>query len=190
MRNTSNPADTLDHDIADRLKTLRLERGWSLEALSGRCGVSRATLSRLENAEVSPTASVLGRLCSAFGLTMSRLMSLVEADFVPLVEHESQQVWQDPKGGFQRSNISPPSQALAAEMIECRLAADTTIDYPEPPNAGIEHHLYMLEGRLTLKVGDSVHRLRKGDCLRYRLSGPSTFNTEKDHSARYIIAMV
>ena len=36
--------------------------------------VSRASLSRLENAEVSPTASVLGRLCAAYGLTMSRLM--------------------------------------------------------------------------------------------------------------------
>ena len=73
------PIDTdLDRRIAQRLKALRQERGWSLDELAGLAGVSRATLSRLENADVSPTAAVLGKLCAAHGLTMSRLMMMVE----------------------------------------------------------------------------------------------------------------
>ena len=51
--------------LAQRLRELRHERGWSLDELAARSGVSRATLSRLENNEVSPTAAVLGRLCPA-----------------------------------------------------------------------------------------------------------------------------
>ena len=60
----SNGVDDRDLDlrIAGRLKALRAERGWSLDALARRSNVSRATLSRLENAEVSATANVLGRL--------------------------------------------------------------------------------------------------------------------------------
>ena len=46
----------LDQRLAGRLKALRLARGWSLDELAGRAGVSRATLSRLENAEVSPVS--------------------------------------------------------------------------------------------------------------------------------------
>ena len=57
MENTTIDVD-LDRRIAQRLKALRLARGWSLDELAGMAGVSRATLSRLENAEVSPTASV------------------------------------------------------------------------------------------------------------------------------------
>ena len=185
-----DPVETLNRDIADRLKALRLERGWSLEALSDRCGVSRATLSRLEIAEVSPTAQVLGRLCSAFGLTLSRLMTMVEAGFVPLVPRQCQQVWQDQKSGFRRTSISPPSQALAAEMIECRLAADRVIDYPDPPNRDVEHHLYMLQGRLKLTVQGEDFLLNEGDCLRYRLGGPSRFSTGRDSAARYVLVIV
>ena len=50
----------LDMRIASRLKGLRQERGWSLDELAGRAGVSRATLSRLENAEVSPRPACWG----------------------------------------------------------------------------------------------------------------------------------
>ena len=37
-------------------------------------------LSRMENAEVSPTAQVLGKLCAVYGLTTSRLLYMVESD--------------------------------------------------------------------------------------------------------------
>lgn len=56
--------DDLDARLARRLAELRTSRGWSLDALAARSGVSRATLSRLENAEVSPTAALLGKLCA------------------------------------------------------------------------------------------------------------------------------
>jgi transcriptional regulator with XRE-family HTH domain len=44
-----DPAAT-DRRLAERLRALRGERGWSLDELARRSGVSRATLSRLENA--------------------------------------------------------------------------------------------------------------------------------------------
>jgi transcriptional regulator with XRE-family HTH domain len=84
--------DSVDSRIAGRLKSLRLERGWSLDDLARKSGVSRATLSRLENAEVSPTTHVLGKLCSAHGMTLSRLLRMVEDDFAPSVPRESQPI--------------------------------------------------------------------------------------------------
>jgi len=52
--------------LADHLRMLRVDRDLTLQELAAKSGVSRATLSRIENAEVSPTAESLGRLASAF----------------------------------------------------------------------------------------------------------------------------
>src|SRR5688572_29532956 len=57
------PDVDIETRIARRLARLRAERKWSLETLAERTGISRATLSRLERAELSPTAAMLGRLC-------------------------------------------------------------------------------------------------------------------------------
>ena len=73
--------DTIVDDLSARLaQRLRLERdrGWSLADLAERSGVSKATISKIERAEVSPTAVVLVRLASAFDLTLAGLMLRAE----------------------------------------------------------------------------------------------------------------
>lgn len=181
---------SLDMQIAARLRALRAERNWSLDELARRSGVSRATLSRLENAEVSPTASVLGRLCAAYGMAMSRLMRMVEEEFDPVIRREAQWVWRDQGIDFERRSVSPPNAALAGEVIECRLGPGTRISYPEPSKPGLEHHLVMVEGRLRLTMGGVTHDIGAGDCLRYQLHGATEFATSEDIGARYILFMV
>src|SRR5262245_23941940 len=100
---------TIDQRISQRLKDLRQERGWSLDDLARHSGVSRATLSRLENAAISPTTGMLSKLCAAYGLTMSRLMHMAEGDFSALIRRGAQAVWNDPALGFKRRAVSPPA---------------------------------------------------------------------------------
>lgn len=190
MESNGKDSPSLDIQIAARLRALRAERNWSLEELARRCDVSRATLSRLENAEVSPTASVLGRLCAAYGMAMSRLMRMVEEEFEPVIQRDRQWVWHDQAAAFERRSVSPPNAGLAGEVIECSLGAGTRIAYPEPSKPGLEHHLVMLEGELRLTVGGAAHELRAGDCLRYLLHGSTEFATPEETGARYLLFMV
>ena len=180
----------MDHKIAERLRALRAERGWSLDDLARRSKVSRATLSRLENAEVSPTASVLGRLCAAYGMTLSRLMHMVEDGFEPLVRRNAQPVWSDNSAGFRRRSVSPPAQTLVGEALECELKPGARLAYDDPPRPGLEHHLLLLAGRLALSVDGKTYDLKPGDCLRYQLFGASTFAASERSGARYILFMV
>jgi transcriptional regulator with XRE-family HTH domain len=190
MGNLDSADQSLDNRMAGRLKALRVERGWSLDELAKRCGISRATLSRLENADVSPTASALGKLCSAYNLPMSRLMAMVEGDFSPFVPRGEQVLWQDPETGFSRRSVSPPAQTLGAELLECELPAGRRIEYSKPPRPGLEHHLFLLEGALELTVDGQLFKLHEGDCLRYQLYGASLFETARDKSAKYILAIL
>jgi transcriptional regulator with XRE-family HTH domain len=179
----------VDARLARRLRELRLVRRWSLEELAARSGVSRATLSRTENQEVSPTAAVLGRLCAAFELTMSRLLAQVEQDHPAVVAQHDQPIWIDPETGFRRRSLSPPAPDFDCELLYCELPADTQIVYPSPPRHGLEHHLYLESGVLEMTVDGHRHTLCEGDCLRYRLHGASAFKTFRQHPARYFLVV-
>lgn len=127
-----NGLETADLRLAQRLADLRQQQGWSLEALAQRTGLSRATLSRVERTETSPTASLLNRLCAAYGLTMSRLLSEIEDEPPELLRPPQQPVWVDRASGFHRRSVSPPAALYKAEFIEARLDAGAQIDRLRP----------------------------------------------------------
>ena len=66
---SDSTAIDLTQAISARVKTEREARNWSLSELAERSGVSKAMISKIERGEASPTATVLGRLSGAFGLT-------------------------------------------------------------------------------------------------------------------------
>jgi hypothetical protein len=181
--------DTLDTRLANRLSQLRAERGWSLDTLAERSGISRTTLHRLERGETSPTASLLGRLCTAYGRTMSRLIAETEADAPQHLTEADQPVWTDPETGFRRRNVSPPSNGLDAELIEATIPPGQTIGYDAPPVHGLEQHIWMLNGTLDLTLDATTHHLRAGDCLRFRLFGTSRFHAPGPAPAHYAIVV-
>ena len=194
MTTASPTRAAADHEIerriARRLARLRAERGWSLEALSERTGISRATLSRLERSELSPTAAMLGKLCTVYGWTLSRFMAEAETRPPNLVPAAAQPEWKDPGSGYRRRVVSPPGPGLRGELVEVRMPAGASVSFDASPVAGLEHHLWMLEGSLNLEIEGSFFQLRVGDSLRYVLAGPARFQSTGKRAARYVLAMV
>ncbi|MET7523325.1 helix-turn-helix domain-containing protein [Streptomyces sp. 900116325] len=191
MREPEGVAPTsVDARLAARLGELRTEHGWSLDELSRRSGVSRSTLSRLERGELSPTAAQLGRLCTVYERTMSRLLTEVEAEPPQLVRAARQPVWRDEASGFVRRSVSPPHAGLRAEIIEGTLDAGTGIAYEQAPVPGLEQHIWVLEGTVEITVENTVHTVREGDCLRFRLRGPSYFHCPGPDPVRYAVMIV
>ena len=169
--------------LAERLRALRHDHGLTLDALAAECGVSRGTLSRIETGETSPTAEVLGRLGAVYGLPMSRLMRLVEDEAPPLIRRTEQEVWEDAESGFFRRDVSPPAQELSGHVIEGRLRPGAVLRYDRPPVRALEHHLVLQDGDLVMEVSDTAYRLAPGDCLRYRLDGPTVFRAGPEGAA-------
>jgi transcriptional regulator with XRE-family HTH domain len=182
--------DDLSNRLSERLKELRHGRGWSLDELATASGLSRATLSRMEKGDVSPTAESLGRLCRAYGLPMSRLMMMVEDTFTPRIPVERQTEWTDPETGYVRRSVSPPAPGLSGEVIECHLPPGTRVAYDGPPKPGQEHHVLLLDGAMSLTVDDTRHDLSAGDSLRYHLSGPTVFETSEHRGVRYMLVLI
>ncbi|MGK9167765.1 XRE family transcriptional regulator [Inquilinus limosus] len=184
-----NDLEPVDARLAARLAALRAEQGWSLDVLAERSGISRATLSRMERGETSPTASLLGRLCTAYGRTMSGLIAEVETDPPQHLRRAEQPGWTDPESGFRRRSVSPPATGFRGELVEGTLPAGAVVAYDGPPIQGLEQHVWMLDGVLELTVDGTSHRLEPGDCLRFRLFGPTRFACPGPRPAHYVIAV-
>ncbi|WP_190084680.1 helix-turn-helix domain-containing protein [Streptomyces longisporoflavus] len=182
--------DDVDERLAVRLAGLRAEHGWSLGDLADRSGVSRSTLSRAERAEISPTASLLNRLCAVYGRTMSQLLSEVEAEPAQLVRAAEQSVWTDEASGFVRRSVSPPHAGLRGELVEGRLEAGADVAYDRPPVPGLEQHIWVLDGTLEVTVQGESHALDVGDCLRFRLWGATRFRCVGETAVRYALVVV
>src|SRR4051794_29554919 len=91
--------------IARRLRLERESRGWSLADLAGHSGVSKATISKIEREEVSPTAVVLVRLAGAFDLTLAGLLLRAEGGGDRLSRASEQPSWRDPESGYLRTQV-------------------------------------------------------------------------------------
>jgi transcriptional regulator with XRE-family HTH domain len=174
--------------LATHLRNLREERGMTLAVLAERSGLSRATLSRIENADVSPTAETLGQLAAVYALPISQLLSPLEKGFQPVLRQGEQSVWRDPGHKFVRRSVSPSNGQLSVELIEGELGPEQLITYAAPAIPGQEHHVYILSGQMKITVEGNTHDLRPGDCLRYILFGETIFRTS-NASCRYMIAL-
>lgn len=174
--------------LAHHLRGLREDHEFTIAVLAQRSGVSKSTLSRIENGDVSPTAETLGKLASAYAMPISHLLTPLERGFQPLFRRGDQPIWRDPDHAFVRRNVSPPHGELSLELIESRLGEDQHIEYDAPAVPGQEHHILILSGRMNVTVEGKTFDLKKGDCLRYRLFGNTVFKTSNT-SCRYLIAL-
>ncbi|MES2163654.1 MAG: XRE family transcriptional regulator [Pseudomonadota bacterium] len=179
----------IESRLALRLAALRVERGLSLDELAAASGISRATLSRLERGENSPTAALLGKLCAVFGLPMSRLIAEAESQPGELLRAADQVLWQDPATGFRRRMVSPPARGYGVELVEGWLPPGARIDYDSASVPGMEQHLWLIEGALDYTLDGVTHQLQAGDCLRFHLFGATRFFCPGPSPARYLIAL-
>lgn len=187
MRDASR--DELDERLAQRLAQLRIGAGRSLDELAAQTGLSRATLSRFERGESSPSAAQLSRLAIAFGLTASRVLAEVESAPVRHLPLARQPHWQDSASGFVRRMVCPPLAGFATELIAAEIAPGGCVDYDEPVLPGQEHHLCLLQGELAMRIDAQDFRLTAGDGLSWRSQGRTRFHNPGAAPARYLLAM-
>ena len=75
----------IDARIARRVRTLRTERGLSLDALASKCAVSRSMLSLVERGESSAAAVVLEKIATGLGAPLATLFEESNAAAEPRI---------------------------------------------------------------------------------------------------------
>jgi transcriptional regulator with XRE-family HTH domain len=184
--------DTIIDDVSARLaQRLRLERdsrGWSLAEVAERSGVSKATISKIERAEVSPTAVVLVRLAGVFDLTLAGLMLRAEGQGERLSRAGDQPVWRDPETGYLRQQVfSRPDHPI--EIIRVELPPRQRVTLPSSSYAHIRQAVWVQAGALVIVEAGERHQLGSGDCLGFGSPSEVTFANETAEPCMYVVAL-
>ena len=86
--------------LARTMQMLRTERGWSLDQLATRSGVSKGVLVALEQGRSNPNLATLARISDAFGVPVTRLVELTSEPEVRMTgPGQARVLWHGPSGG-------------------------------------------------------------------------------------------
>jgi transcriptional regulator with XRE-family HTH domain len=192
MMQTSGNLNDLDTRLGARIRVEREARGWSLTDLAQHSGVSRAMINRVERGEASPTASLLGRLSGAFGLTLSALLARTEnTGSGRLLKAGEQLLWTDPATGYVRRQIAPAAGSdLPMELVKVDLPPGASVTFPAAAFSFIRQLIWCLEGRLTFLEDEIAHNLEPGDCLEVARGADGTFRNDYSEPCAYLVIVL
>jgi transcriptional regulator with XRE-family HTH domain len=78
--------DELQKAFGQRVRQLRLRKGYSQEAFADHCGVHRTFMGTIERGETNLSLQNLARVAAGLGITMSKLLSGIEREAGRLAE--------------------------------------------------------------------------------------------------------
>lgn len=187
---TEDTQPSLHDRIAAQVRQLRAARGLSLDALASHCGVSRSMISLIERGESSPTAVVLERLASGLGVPLAALFDAAPAAAAdPVARLAEQPLWRDPASGYLRRNVSPAGSPV--RIVEVEFPAGAQVAYETGTRSPRVHQqIWVLEGRMQIRLGETTHELATGDCLAHALDRPIVYSNPTRRPARYAVVLV
>lgn len=147
--------------LGSRARDLRLERGLTLHALAGQCGVSVSMLSSVERGDKAPTVVVLDKIATGLGIPLAELLSEVDRGF--LVRSAAEQDVAEEPGGWRRTILTPVVPGVNFELVRSTLPPACDAGW-FPAYAGGSHvFVVVVAGVLRLTVGERTETLRAGD---------------------------
>jgi transcriptional regulator with XRE-family HTH domain len=180
----------LSQHIARRVRELRASSGLSLDELAGRCGVSRSMISLIERGESSPTAVVLEKLAVGLDVSLASLFSAPEPGADPVSRRADQLQWRDPESGYLRRNVSPGGFDSPIQIVEVSFPPGARVAYETGPrHPRLFQQVWVLEGRIELRLGEQRHVLDAGDCLAMQLDRPLSYHNPGNKPARYAVVL-
>ena len=176
--------------IGARVRQHRTARGWTLDELTNRSGVSRRMLISIEHGEGNPSIATLLRISDALGVGLPVLVD-VERPRALTVSAAAQApvLWRGPRGGqaLLVAGTEPPD---VVELWEWTLHPGEA-HQSEAHSAGTRELLLVLDGRVDLRVGDRTDRLEAGDSAAFAGDVAHGYATPADAAtpARFVLTV-
>ncbi|GAB1326350.1 helix-turn-helix domain-containing protein [Streptomyces sp. NPDC093260] len=157
---SASPADNL-HAVAPQLRALRRRASLTLEAAARAAGLSPAHLSRLETGQRQPSLPMLLALARVYGTTVSELLGETVADRDAIVRAGDMEPTR--AGGWTYWQAGSPGRGMQSLRVRVPHGSQGDIVRVHPG----EEWLYVLKGRLRLRLGDTSYLLAPGDSAHF-----------------------
>jgi transcriptional regulator with XRE-family HTH domain len=173
-------------ELGGKLAQARAERGWSLQQLADRSGLSPAAIHKIEKSGMTPTIASLMKVAAALGKSVSYFIDESEPlrPVTHIRAHERALLYTS-KQGLTLENISGRYGPFFVAGAEAHLQARADSG-PEPMTHPGEELVLVLEGAMRFVVGGEPYELAEGDSLHFRTTVPHSWSNPSDHPARAV----
>jgi transcriptional regulator with XRE-family HTH domain len=172
--------------IGAKVAKARAERGWSLQQLARRAGLSAAAIHKMEKSGMTPTIATLMKVAAALGKSVGYFIE--EADSlrpVTVVHRDARTLLYTSKHGLTLENISGrygPFYLAGAEAT-VQPGADSGPERMMHPG---EELVLVLHGSMTFEIDGEDHVLEAGDSIHFRTTVAHAWSNPGDRPARLI----
>ncbi len=152
--------------IGKKLRNLRLRNNLTQAELADRCELSKGFISQLESDQTSPSLSTLEDVLNSLGTSFRDFFSEESEKIV----YTDEDVCVREFDGYTVHWLVADSQKNDMEPIIVTIESGAQ-SMADDPHSG-EEFGYVLAGNITLYIGDSKYRVKKGESFYYSASKP------------------
>lgn len=182
-----DPAEIVGRTLAANLRAMRRMRGWRLDDLASRSGVSRGMLQQIETGRTNPSVATLARISATLGTSIGHLVEPPE-ELGQVVRAADAEVYHAGRRGEGRLLIND-GQAPFVEFWSFLIAADDEMGSAAHP-PGTRELLHVYQGRLEVEIGGAHFTLEEGDALRMRGDRDHTYRNPGPDPTHLTMAVV
>lgn len=186
MSNDISAIEQTVSEIGGKVAKARAERGWSLQQLATRAGLSPAAVHKIEKQGITPTVATLMKIAAALGKSVGYFIE--ESDPlrpITVVRSDERATLYTSKRGLTLRNISGrygPFFVAGAEAV-VEPGADSG---PVPMSHPGEELVLLLDGQMTFVIDDEVYDLWEGDSIHFRTTCRHSWSNPGDEPARAV----
>ena len=175
--------------VARNTRRLRTRRGWSLDQLATRSGVSKGMLVHLEQARTNPSLGTLCKVAETLGVSLAGLVELHEAPAVRVVApDEVVRLWASADGSAGDLLVGSDERDHL-ELWHWTLApGDAHVS--EAHRAGTREMIHVLAGALTLAVESTDHVVAAGGAALLQADHAHTYRNDGDRPVELVMVVV
>jgi transcriptional regulator with XRE-family HTH domain len=161
--------------IGQRLKTIREEKGLSLDDLSNMTGFDVDVLAGIENKDVQPQLGTIIKLSKALDSAFIRVMSGVGSKLYSVTRRNERTAVSrstSKKGKnklYSYNSLAPEVKGRHMEALMVTLEVNPEEELSVHDG---EEFIYVVDGEVAVKIGDDRFELTKGDSVYYLSTTP------------------
>jgi transcriptional regulator with XRE-family HTH domain len=182
-------ADGVARAIGDRVRQGRNGRGWTLDQLAERSGVSRRMLVSIEQGSANPSIATLLLISDALGIGLPALVAMDRSPGLRVTRAGTAPVLWRGKLGGQAVLVAGTEPPDVTELWDWTLGPDES-HTSEPHAAGTRELLLVLDGQLELRVGEHAEVLAARDAASFAGDLPHGYvNVSSAQVARFALTV-
>jgi transcriptional regulator with XRE-family HTH domain len=163
--------NSLERYIGNTIRELRHKHGLTIAEIADQTGISRGMLSKIENAQTATSLETLGKLAKALGISLSAFFRNYDVPGGGAQIVKSGEGMEVVRRGTKRGHTyhllaydQGPTKLFEPFLITMDDASEV---FPTFEHLGVEF-IYMLEGKIEYRHGQSTYLLEPGDALTFR----------------------